>query len=152
MLLLGHVALFVASGVMHSFQPHREYANEMRRIAKTYLLGRDAIMVTEWGHAVTLAFYGRPQITTTVVRELLFQDQIYNIQTNPLPPITKLDRSEIFLLDPWAPSPLNRLMRSKDRIEASRLEHSVASIAERELHLRCDLVEETVHRVYKCVR
>jgi hypothetical protein len=151
-LLLGHVALFIASGTIHSFQPHRDYADEMRRVAKTYLLGHNAILVTDWGRAVALTFYGRPSPTTTVLREPFFQNQIYDIQGDPPDPLTKLNGHEVYLLDAWAPSPLNRFFRTKQGLEAFRRENSVVSIATRELDLRCSLLEETVHRIYRCVR
>jgi len=151
-LLLAHVALFIASGTIHSFQPQRVYADEMRRVAKTYLLGHDAIMVTDWGRAVALTFYCRPSPTTTVPREPLFQKQIYDIQGKPLAPLTDLDRPEVFLLDAWAPSPLNRFFRTKQGLEAFRRKNTLVSVATRELNLQCSLVEETVHRIYRCVR
>ena len=151
-LLLGHAALFIASGTIHSFQPHRGYAEEMRRVAKTYLLGRDAIMVTDWGRAVVLTFYGRPRPTTTVLREPLFQNQIFDIQAGPLEPITKLDRAEIFLLDAWAPSPLNRFFHTQQGIDALYRKNSVVAIAARELNLQCSLIGEREFRLYRCVR
>jgi hypothetical protein len=124
----------------------------MRRVAKTYLLGHNAILVTDWGRAVALTFYGRPSPTTTVLREPFFQNQIYDIQGDPPDPLTKLNGHEVYLLDAWAPSPLNRFFRTKQGLEAFRRENSVVSIATRELDLRCSLLEETVHRIYRCVR
>jgi hypothetical protein len=151
-LLFVHVAIFVAAGVIHSFQPNQGYADEMRRVAKTYLLGRDAVLITDWGRGVTLSFYGRPQPTTTVTRESLFQNQILDIEDEPLAQIEKLNRPEIFLLDGWAPSPLNRLFRSKAALEAFRRQYSTVTIAEHELKLHCELIEEKEYRMYRCVR
>lgn len=151
-LLAGHLALFIASGVIHRYAPHRDYADGMRQVVAKYLRGRDAIMVTDWSRSVGLTFFGRPKLTTTVLRDSLFRNQIFDIQGAPMPPLSRLDRPEIFLLDPWAPSPLNAFMRSRASIEALRREHSIVSIADRQLDLQCTLVEETVHRIYKCVR
>ena len=150
-LLLAHVGLYIASGVIHSYQPHREYANEMRRVARTYLLGRDSVLITDWGRAVSLSFYGRPRPTTTVLMEPLFQNQIFDIEAPD--PIQKLNRSEIYLLDAWHPSPLNEFLRSKESSAEFRRQHSVVSVAERDLHLQCTFIEETeYHRIYRCIQ
>ncbi len=151
-LLLGHAAVFILSGTIHSFQPHRDYADEMRRVAKTYLLGHNSIMVADWGRAVALTFYGRPSPTTTLLQEPLFVNQIYDIQGNPLAPHIELDGHEVFLLDAWAPSPLNRFFRTKQSLEAVRHKYALVFVAARELNLHCSLVEETVHRIYRCAR
>jgi hypothetical protein len=151
-LLLAHAGIFVLSGTIHSFQPHRGYADEMRRVAKTYLWGRDSILVTDWGRAGALSFYGRPQPTTTILNEPLFRDQMFDIEAQPPEPLTKLNRPEIFLLDPWEPTPLNRYFRSKAEVDQLVQEHSIVAIAARQLHLRCSLIEETEHRLYRCVR
>jgi hypothetical protein len=124
----------------------------MHRVAKTYLIGRDSVLVTDWGRAVSLSFYGRPRPVTTVLREQLFESQIFDIEGSPRPPLEKLNRPEIFLLDAWEPSPLNRFFRTNNALDAFRREHSVASIAARELNLQCTQIEETVHRIYRCVR
>ena len=150
LLLLVHVGLYVASGEIHSYRPHREYADQMRRIAATYLLGRDSVLITDWGRAVSLSFYGRPRPTTTVLREPLFRDQIFDIEKPD--PIRKLNRPEIYLLDAWSPSPLNEFLRSKQSAAEYRRQHSVVSLAERNLHLQCTIVEETEYSIYRCVR
>jgi len=137
---------------MHRFDPHRDYADGMRQVVAKYLHGRDAIMVTDWSRAVGLTFFGRPTPTTTVLEEPLFTEQIFDIQGAPMPPLSRLDRPEIFLLDPWTSSPLNTYMRSRASLEALRQEHSIVAIADRVLGLRCTLVEEAVHPIYKCNR
>lgn len=152
LLLAGHLALFIASGTIHEFKPHRDYGDGMRQVVAKYLRGRDAIMVTDWSRAVGLTFFGRPTPQTTVLEEQLFREQIFDIQGTPMPPLSRLDRPEIFLLDPWTTSPLNTFLRSRSAREALRREHSVVTIADRVLGLRCTLVEETVHPIYKCVR
>ncbi|MDQ6831742.1 MAG: hypothetical protein M3081_23035 [Gemmatimonadota bacterium] len=149
-LLAAHVALFVVSGTIHTFDPHRDYAQDMRRVAKTYLVGRDAMMITDWGRGVSLVFFGRPTHATTVLDDPLTA-QIFNITGSPLPTAARLVNHEVFLLDEWAPSPLNRLLRSKASLEAYRRENSNLGMAERELHLQCTLLEETSHRIYRCV-
>jgi len=151
-LLAGHLALFVASGTIHRFEPHRDYADGMRQVVAKYLRGRDASMVTDWSRAVGLTFFGRPTLTTTVLTDSLFINQIFDIQGAPMPPLSQLDRKEVFLLDPWKPSPLNRLFKSAVSLEALRREHSIVFIAERRLKLECTFIEETVHRIYKCAR
>ena len=149
-LLLAQVGTYVASGVIHSYRPHREYADEMRRVAVTYLLGRDSVLITDWGRAVSLTFYGRPRPTTTILREPLFRNQIFDIEKPD--PIQKLNRSEIYLLDAWQPSPLNRLFRTEESSAEFRRQHSVVSVAERNLHLQCIFIEGTEHRIYRCVQ
>ena len=149
-LLLVHVGLYVASGLIHPYRPCRDYADQMRHVARTYLLGRDSVLITDWGRAVSLTFYGRPRPTTTVFTDPLYQNQIYVI-TKP-EPIEKLYRPEIYLLDAWSLSPLDELLRSKKSAAEIRREHSVVSVAERDLHLQCTLLEETEFRLYRCVR
>lgn len=152
LLLAGHVGLFVGAGIIHRFDPHRGYAEEMRRIAQTYLLGHDAIMVTDWSRAVGLTFFGRPTLTTTVHKDPLFQNQIFDLEFRPMPSLARLDRGEVYVLDAWEPSPLSRLLRSRKSLEAARRDNSVVAIADRALKLQCTLIEETVHRIYRCVR
>ena len=151
-LLAGHLALFIASGTIHRFEPHRDYADGMRQVVAKYLRGRDAIIVTDWSRAVGLTFFGRPTPTTTLLEEPLFKEQIFDIQGAPMPPLSRLDRPEIFLLDSWTTSPLNTFLRSRASLETLRQEHSIVTIADRVLGLQCTLVEETVHPIYKCVR
>lgn len=151
-LVAGHLALFVASGTIHGFDSHRDYADGMRRVVAKYLLGRDAVMVTDWSRAVGLSFFGRSAISTTVLKERLFTEQIVDVQGLPMPPLSTRDRAEIFVLDPWVPSPLNRFLRSKAALDALRHENSIVRIAERQLHLTCAWVEDAVHPIYKCVR
>ena len=152
LLLVAHVGLYVASGIIHTFQPHRDYADELRRVARTYLTGRNSIIVTDWGRAVALTFYGRPKPTTTVLMDSLFQHQIYDVEGEPLQPITYLDRPEVYLLDAWTPSPLNHLLRSQAALENFRQQNSILGIARREFKLDCSLIEVTTHRIYRCVR
>jgi hypothetical protein len=150
-LLAAHVAIFLASGVIHSFDSHRDYADELRRVVRTYLTGRDSVMVTDWGRAVALTFYGRPRPVTTVLRDDLFQKQLFDIE---LPdPVSKLSRRQIFLLDAWAPSPLKRFFQSKGSLDAFRSQYSTVFVAERTLGLRCALLESSAaFDIYQCSR
>lgn len=146
-----HVGLFVLAGVIHSYQPHRDYAREMQRIAKTYLVDRNAIMIADWGRAVALTFYGRPSPTTTLLREPLFRNQIYDIEDAEGPARLFTNGREVYLLDSWEPTPLNRFLRSKASLAEFERKHSLVLNAEHRLHIQCTQIEGGVHRVYRCV-
>ena len=147
--LAGHLALLLASGSIFRFESGRGYAAEMRDIARTYLQGRDAVLITDWTTSMILTFYGRPAITNTLEREPLIR-QIYDLEKQPLTP--QLTGAEILLLDPWKPGPLNQLLRSEASLQAQRLSKAVVSRAEQRLGLECTLIQEGTNRLYRCVK
>lgn len=148
--LAGHLALLLVSGSIFRFEPGRGYAAEMRDIAQTYLHGRDAVLITDWTTSMSLTFYGRPMITNILEKEPLNR-QIYDLEKQLSPP-SPPTASEIFLLDPWKPGPLNRLLRSEASLQAQHLTNAVVSRAERRLGLKCTLIQEGTNRLYRCVK
>lgn len=148
--LAGHLALVVVSGSIFRFESGRGYAAEMRDIAQRYLQGRDAVLVTDWTTSMALTFYGRPAITNTLENEPLIK-QMYDLEKQPYPP-SHLTAAEIFLMDPWKPGPLNRLLRSEASLQAQHLTKAVVSRAEQQLGLQCTLVQEGTNRLYRCVK
>jgi hypothetical protein len=152
-LFVGHVGLYVVSGVMHGFEPNREYADEMDRLVDTYLSSPDDVLVTDWGRAVTLTFYGRAEADSTVLRDReLYTDRIFVIRATPPRELAQLDRANIYLLDGYQPTPLNEFLRSEAALAALRERNSILAIAERELDLQCELLEDDPHPLYRCVR
>ncbi|MEO8450776.1 MAG: hypothetical protein ABI647_13340 [Gemmatimonadota bacterium] len=147
---LGHLTLLLLSGSIFCFQPRRGYAAEMKSIGQTYVQGHDAVVITDWDMGVSLTYYARPAVTTTLEHEPFYQQivDLDNLPKNP-PPITA---AEIYLLDSWKPGTLNRLLRSKASIAAQTRQHAVVARAERRLHIQCTPLLQGTHRLYRCTR
>lgn len=145
-----HVAILWLSGAIFSFDSHREFANEVRHVVHTYVANRPAQVVTSWGAGVALTFLARERADTTVDAEPLFRRHVYDIEsvdpTRPRP----LRGTETYVLDSWRPTPLNRLFRSKESLEAQQRAASVLATAQRVLNLECALVESHTYRLYRC--
>ena len=148
-LLTGHLVLLFSSGAIFGFRSYRGYAAELRAIADDYIVGRDAVLVTDWGMRVVFPFYGRPAPTSVIREEPLYR-QMLDIENYLPEDSVALNAAEIYLLDPWKPSALNRLLRSDAGIAAQREQHSVLGRATRMFQLRCDLLAQATNRFYRC--
>ena len=147
-LLTVHAAVFILSGLLFSFEMHRDYAREMREFATTYVVNHDAVVITDWGTAVALTFFGRTTPTTTILQEPMYR-QIYDI--DGLPSVNpSLNVHDVFLIDRWKPLPLNAFFHSKESINRQYQIHSTRNIAERQLHVTCSLLFEKTNKVYRC--
>jgi len=150
LLVAGHVASYVGSGALFHFEPHRGYAAELRDIAREHLVGRDAVMISDWDVGMSLTFFGRPSVTTTIERDPLYRQQ-FDL-TEEYADRSLLEAAELYLLDPWSPSPLNRWFRSEAQLAQLAEERSIAKRAERELGLSCRLQRRGTHPLYRCHR
>jgi len=149
--LASHAALLLAAGTIFRFQSHRAFGQEMRTIAQTYLVGRDAVMITDWTTAVDLTFYGRQKPTTVVADEPLHK-QMYDIDNPRFMDPRILEAREMYLVESWEPQPLNVFLRPKAWLRTQREQNAILSRAQRMLDLRCEPVEDSTRRVYRCTR
>ncbi|MDQ6611442.1 MAG: glycosyltransferase family 39 protein, partial [Gemmatimonadota bacterium] len=148
-LLAMHVAVLLVSGYLFSFQAHRQYDHELRDVATAYLVNHNAIMITDWGTAVALVYFGRPKANSTILTEPLFQ-QIYDVEAPPDRNPDLGTARDLYLLDRWKPSPLSQFFRTKQSIREQYQLHSVKLIAERTLHVSCTLMVEATNKLYRC--
>ncbi len=149
--LAGQVAILLASGRVPERHSHRDYAAELRAIAKTYLVDKPTVLISDWDVGMSVTHFGRDSAVSLVEADPLYA-KTYDI-TVPLSRARSLPTDvELLLLDPWEPTPLNAFFRSKAEIEQQREEYSVRREAERRWGLRCDLLAEGTHPLYRCVR
>lgn len=143
-----HLALYIVAGVLFSGQTNRAYAADMRRVADMYLKGKNAVMVTDWDVTISLTHFGRDSAVSIPEADPLFR-QMYDLDTD-VGPWPSLGNTEIYLMDPWAPSPLNKLLRSEATLAELRRESSVLGKAKRRLGLECTELDRPTHVLYRC--
>lgn len=144
-----HVGLYLASRALFAFEYHRDYDVEMRDIAKQYLHGQQSSLITDWGTAIALTFYGREKPVSAVMYDSLFA-RIYNTEDEPQIDPNVLNVPKLYLIDRWKPMPLNRLLSSQASIEKQFALHSTRQIAERRLNISCRLLQEKTNKLYEC--
>ncbi|MBC8090089.1 MAG: hypothetical protein H7Z40_22760 [Phycisphaerae bacterium] len=147
--LAGHLSLYVVSRSLFAFEHHRDYSEEMRDIAQRYLRNEGSAMITDWGTAIALTFYGRERAVGPVMDDPLFR-RIYNTEENPPHDPSLLTLPNLYLLDRWKPTPLSRLLSSSESLRRQTNEHSIKLQAERRLNLTCRLLQERTNRLYQC--
>jgi hypothetical protein len=147
---VGHLALYAKAGVIFSGEHNRGYASEVRAIVKQYVEGKPAILITDWDVAIAATHFGRDTVTDVSEREPLFR-QMYDL-TDDEGRQPSIEGQELLLLDPWSPSPLNRLLRNAEALVELENEMSIRAKAERSLKLRCTKVSEQTHKLYRCQR
>jgi hypothetical protein len=147
--LVAHVALLVAAGALFSVDPHREYASEMRRIARRYVLDRNAVVLSDWSRGMVLTFYGRPAVVSTIERDRLYS-QMTGIPAAARRGGRSLEGRTIYLLDGWEPGPLRRLFSTRAGLDSAAQRHAFLAEARRALDLDCSLVHEATVRLYRC--
>ncbi|MEP6764207.1 MAG: hypothetical protein ABJB66_07860 [Gemmatimonadaceae bacterium] len=148
-LLAAHVGVYIASGALFSFETHKDYADEMRAFSRSYLADPGNMVVTDWGTGTALTFFSRPQATTTILEEPFFH-QIYDMERPAVANPNLTSARELYLIDRWKPTPLNRFFRTKESIREQYNIHSNKLIAERELHLSCTSLFEKTNKYYRC--
>ncbi len=149
-IVMAHAALYLMSGTVFSGESHRGHAAEMREIARTYLVGKRAMMISDWNVAVILTHYGRDSVTGIAENDPLFE-QMYDVTARKeYGPQPSVDGMELYLLDTWSPSPLNQLIRSKKSLESLRQQHSLRIIAERQLGISCSKLAHLTYDLYRC--
>ena len=143
-----HLIVYVKSGTVFNGNHNAGYAREIRAIVKQYLAGQQAVMITDWDVAISATHFGRDVVRDIPEREPLFS-QMYDL-TNTTDPQPTLERRTIYVLDPWSPSPINRLLRSPEALNELAEEMSIRSQAERKFGLQCRLLVHGTHDLYKC--
>lgn len=149
--LAGHVALLIASGTIFGFEPHREYAGDLRGFARSSVLGRDATVITDWDTGMALTYFGRPAATSTIERDPLYK-QMFDINAPERSDPRSLDAPDLYLLDRWEPGPLRRFLISDEAIAVLRRQHGVLSIAQQRFNIECVFIGVSAHPLYKCKR
>jgi hypothetical protein len=149
--LAAHALVLLLSGSIMSFEYHRGFSGEMRMIAGDYLQGRDAGVISDWDGVISLTFFGRERVYSTIERDSLFS-RMYDITRLDRRDSAVLNRAELYLLDPWGPGPLKKLFASEESIAADREQHSIVARANRELGLTCTLEKQLTFPFYRCSR
>lgn len=143
-----HLLLFVKSGAIFSGQHHRGYADELRQTARTYLVGKPAVMITDWDVSIAMTHFGRDSVVSIPERDPLFA-HMYDLTARD-GPRPSLAGQQLYLMETWSPSGLNRLLRSPESLDALRRTLSVRAVAERRLGLRCSELSRRIHVLYRC--
>lgn len=145
-----HVALLLAAGSLFTFNSHRDYPEEMRGVFNTRVRNKNAKVITDWGTAMAFAFYARDSAATSLAEESVMQ-HVYDLDNEPDSNAVLLKDKELYLLDRWNPTPLNKLFRSEAALQELMQANSLRFIAERRLSLSCALLQERTNRLYRCV-
>lgn len=149
--LVAHVTLLVVAGELFALDRHEARAADARRVMRSYVLGRDATMISDWDGVMTLTFFGRTRPATTIEREALF-GQTYDIGQIPRMDPRLLEARELYLYDRWEPGGLRRLLTPRAAVEDLEAQRGLRHRARRDLSLHCTLVERATHPLYRCAR
>lgn len=146
----GHLILYAASGTIFNGVHNRGYGAEMHQIARTFLVDHHAMLITDWDVAIALTHFGRQQVSGLAEDDPLFA-QMYDF-TKPHESNPPLSADTLYVLDPWSPSPLNRLLRSSESLAEQAQLQSIRVGAERRLGLTCAELARGTHVLYRCQR
>jgi hypothetical protein len=153
-LLVVHLGLMTASRTFFSFENHRGEAGEQGGIARRYLEGQDAALITDWSHAVTITYYGRPTLRGTVTDDPLYA-QMVDATTRELTSRTPTAR-DLYVLETWSPGGLAKLLKSPAAMERARQQHSYRSWAKQRFGFECpELIQRGKYEefeLYRCQR
>lgn len=151
LLLLAHVGLMTATGTFFSFENNRGEAGELGGIARRYLDGKDAALITDWSHTVSVAYFGRPALRGPVTSDPLYAQMFDATTRNPSPaPPTARD---LYVLETWSPSGIAKLLKSPAAIERARQQNSRRAWAKRKFGFECpELVQRGEFELYHCRR
>jgi hypothetical protein len=143
-----HVILMLASQSVFSGRHNETYAAELRAVAKQHLVGRSAVMVTDWDVIMSTTYFGRDTATALLEDEPLSR-QLYDVDKPPTgqPP---LDGVEIILLDPWSAGSLRTFLSREEAVTALWQQAAVVNKARRSLGLECTEIERGTHILYRC--
>jgi hypothetical protein len=162
-LVTAHLAIMIGTGALFSFQNHRGDAQELRTLARTYLEGKDAVLLTDWHLLISLPYFGRPSIRGPVTTDPLYR-QILDIDNvaYAVDEGTSLDTSglglwanhpEIYVLETWSASGMAKLFRSKETLTRVGEQHSWRARAKELLGLECGkLLYHGTYDLYRCQR
>ena len=148
---LVHVAILVFSRTIFHGESHRSYATELRTIAKTYIIGKPAVLISDWDVGMSLTHFARDSATAIVEDELLYR-QMFDMTSHTLSDQPSLEGVSIYVIDPWEPSPLSRLFSPAARLESESYGNSVRRISERRFGVRCTELSRQTHVLYQCER
>ena len=149
--IVAHLGLLIFSGILFTGRSYREYASQMREIAQSYLVGRRAVVITDWSTGMTLTHYGRQAVVSIPESDPLFR-QVFDLTNKNRTAQPMLDGADILLLDPWSAGPLNRLLRSTESLERLADANSILRLAEQQIGLRCNLLTRVPHPLYRCTK
>jgi hypothetical protein len=153
-LLVAHLVLMTASRTFFSFESHRGEAADQGVIGRRYLEGKDAALITDWSHTVTVAYYGRPMLRGPVTSDPLYGQMVDattrdSISTTPI-------AHDLYVLETWSPSGLARLLKSRAAIERGRQQHSYRAWAKQRFGFECpELIQRgnsEEFELYRCQR
>lgn len=148
---LAHLALLLISGALPQRDSHRGYAAEMRDIAKRHLVGKNAVLISDWDVGIVITYFGRDAAAAIIESEPLYR-QVYDIRAKASVPQPSLDGPQLLLIDPWEPGALNKLFRSPQYIAQLKADNSIVALAERTLRVKCTESERFTHILYSCIR
>lgn len=144
-----HVALLLVAGSLFTFNSHRDYPDEMRGVFNTYVRDKDAKVITDWGTAMAFSFYARDSAATSLAEEPVMQ-RVYDLDNQADSNVVVLEGKELYLLDRWNPTPLNKFFRSEQVLAELMQANSLRFIAERRLGVSCVLLQQRTNRLYRC--
>ena len=151
LLLVVHVGLMTVTRTYFSFDNQRAEVEEERGIARRYLEGKDAALITDWSHMVSITYFGRPQLRGPVTQDPLYAQMVdaTTPDPNPAPPKAR----DLYVLETWSPSGIARLLKGRAAIERARQQNSRRAWAGRKFGLDCsELVERGTNELYRCHR
>ncbi|MBL0937493.1 MAG: hypothetical protein IBJ03_01280 [Gemmatimonadaceae bacterium] len=148
--LVLHLGLYLRAGMLFSGEHNKGYADELKRIAQTHIVGKAAVMITDWDVAIAMTHFGRTAVNSIPEKDPLFK-QMYDLTTD-VGPWPSLDGVDLYLLDTWSPSPINRMLRSPESLAALQQSMSVRRMAEARLGIACEEMAHLTHTLYKCER
>ena len=149
--IAAHVILLTVSRSIFHFNSHRDYPSELRGFYEQHLMNQDAAVITDWGTAVAFVLHARDSAITSPLYETLF-NRVYDIEGSvPRDSLVRHAR-DLYVIDRWNPTPLNRLLRPEKSLRLQMDRNSVARISERRLGLACTLLETKTNRYYRCLR
>jgi len=146
-----HVMLLIVSRSVFPFNSHRDYSRELRGFYEQRLMNQDAAVITDWGTGVAFVLHARDSAVTSPLHETLF-NRVYDIEGTPLRDSLIRNARDLYVIDRWNPTPLNKLLSSSESLRLQMEHNSVARIAERRLGLTCTLLEVKTNRYYQCTR
>ncbi|MEO7359406.1 MAG: hypothetical protein ABI120_03695, partial [Gemmatimonadaceae bacterium] len=146
-----HVMLLIVSRSVFQFNSHRDYSRELRGFYEQHLMNQDAAVITDWGTGVAFVLHARDSAVTSPLYEPLF-NRVYDIEGTPLRDSLVRNARDLYVIDRWNPTPLNKLLSSSESLRLQMEHNSVARIAERRLALTCALLEVKTNRYYQCTR
>jgi hypothetical protein len=153
-LLVVHLGLMTASRTFFSFENHRGEAGEEGGIARRYLEGQDADLITDWSHAVTITYYGRPMLRGTVTHDPLYAQMVD--ATTRQPTSRTPTAHDLYVLETWSPGELAKLLKSGAAIARARQQHSYRAWAKQRFGFECPELIQTgkyeEFELYRCQR